>query len=155
NLNGYLFQGTSFANRVPGQPLYTVDLNCHCYDPNTNFVLNPKAWTDPLPGQWGTSPAYYTDYRTQRRPAENMTIGRTFRIKDRPRFNIRLEVTNVFNRAFWGDPSSTNANLQQQRSTNGNTSSGFGRVLTTSPTSFGSAANLLPRQGVLVGRFSF
>ena len=37
NLNSYLFQGTSFANRVPGQPLYTVDLNCHCYDPNKTF----------------------------------------------------------------------------------------------------------------------
>jgi hypothetical protein len=38
---------------------------------------------------------------------------------------------------------------------NGNTNNGFGKVITTSPTSFGSAANLLPRQGVLVGRFIF
>jgi len=155
NLNNYLFQGASFANRVAGQPLFTQDLNCHCYDPNTTFLLNPKAWADPAPGQFGSSAAYYSDYRSQRRPSENMNLGRTFRVKERMTFNLRLEVTNVFNRSFWGDPSNTNANLAQTRLPNGNTSAGFGRVLTTSPTSFGSAANLLPRQGVIVGRFTF
>jgi hypothetical protein len=155
NLGNYLFQGQSFANRVPGEPLYTVDLNCHCYDPNSTFVLNPKAWADPGPGQWGSSAAYYSDYRTQRRPIENMNLGRTFKIKESMSFNIRMEVSNVFNRSFWGDPSNTNAKLQQTTLKNGNTSAGFGKVTTTSPTSFGSAANLLPRQGVIVGRFTF
>jgi hypothetical protein len=155
NLNSYLFEGQSFANRVPGQPLYTVDLNCHCYDPNSTFVLNPKAWADPPPGQFGSSAAYYSDYRTQRRPVENMNLGRTFRLKERATFNIRIELTNVFNRSFWGDPANTNANLAQTRLPNGNTAAGFGRVLTTSPTAFNSAANLQPRQGVIVGRFTF
>jgi hypothetical protein len=158
NLNSYLFQGQSFANRVPGVPLYTVDLNCHCYDPNKTFVLNPAAWQDPAPGQWGASPAYYSDYRFQRRPRENMNIGRTWRIKERYSFNLRMEFTNIFNRAFWGDPSGTaltNAKLQQVFLTNGNTSTGFGRVNTTTPSAFGSAFNLQPRQGVLVGRFTF
>ena len=78
NLNNYLFQGPSFANRKPGEPLFTVDLDCHCYDPNKTFVLNPNAWEDPAPGQFGNSAAYYSDYRSQRRPMENMSIGRTF-----------------------------------------------------------------------------
>ncbi|HEY6347743.1 MAG TPA: TonB-dependent receptor [Bryobacteraceae bacterium] len=155
NLNSYLFQGTSFANRVPGVPLYTVDLNCHCYDPNKTFVLNPAAWVDPAPGQWGASPAYYSDYRTQRRPRENMNLGRTWRIKERYSINFRMEFTNVFNRSFWGDPTSTNAKLQQVTLSNGNTSAGFGRVNTTAPSAFGSVFNLQPRQGVVVGRFSF
>jgi hypothetical protein len=155
NLNNYLFQGPSFANRVPGQPLFTVDLNCHCYDPNTTFALNPKAWVDPPAGQFGTSAAYYGDYRAQRRPSENMNFGRTFRIRESMSFNLRMEFTNVFNRAFWGDPANTNANLQQTRLSNGNTNAGFGKIVTTSPTSFGSAANLLPRQGVIVARFTF
>jgi hypothetical protein len=166
NLNSFLFQGASFANRVPGEPLFVqtttpnqpgapVDINCHCYDPNATWLLNPKAWVDPPAGQFGTSAAYYSDYRTQRRPVENMNVGRTFRINERMSFNLRIEFTNIFNRAFWGDPTNTNANLLQTRLPNGNTSAGFGRVLTTSPTSFGSAANLLPRQGVLVGRFTF
>ena len=158
NLYNYLFQGPSFANRVPGVPLYTVDLNCHCYDPNKTFVLNPAAWQDPAPGQWGASPAYYNDYRFQRRPRENMNIGRTWRIKERYSFNLRMEFTNIFNRAFWGDPTSTaltNAKLQQVYLTNGNTSTGFGQVKTTAPSAFGSVFNLQPRQGVLVGRFTF
>jgi hypothetical protein len=158
NLNNYLFQGPSFANRVPGQPLFMTDLNCHCYDPNKTFVLNPKAWTDPALGQFGTSAAYYGDYRSQRRPVENMNLGRTFRIREGMSLNLRIEFTNVFNRAFWGDPTGaalTNAALSQTNLPNGNTNNGFGKVITTNPTSFGSAANLLPRQGVLVGRFTF
>jgi len=155
SLNSYLFQGSSFANRVPGQPLTTVDLNCHCYDPNSTFVLNPKAWVDPAPGQFGSSAGYYSDYRTQRRPIENMNLGRTFRVKENITFNIRMELTNVFNRAFWSDPTAVNANAQQTRLANGNTSAGFGKILTTTPTAFGSVANLLPRQGVIVGRFTF
>jgi hypothetical protein len=159
NLNSYLFQGASFANRVPGVPLYTVDLNCHCYDPNKTFVLNPAAWVDPAPGQRGASPAYYSDYRAQRRPRENMNIGRTFRFKEeRYAFSIRMEFSNIFNRAFWGDPTGTaltNAKLQQVYLPNGNISAGFGRVLTTAPSAFGSVFNLYPRQGVLVGRFTF
>jgi hypothetical protein len=163
NLNNYLFQGPSFANRVPGVPLYTVDLNCHCYDPNKTFVLNPAAWTDPPTGQFGSSAAYYSDYRSQRRPRENMNLGRTWRFKeDRLKVSVRAEFTNVFNRAFWGDPSGTsltNAKLQQvfftSGATNGNTNTGFGKVSTTAPSAFGSVFNLQPRQGVVVGRFEF
>jgi hypothetical protein len=168
SLNGYLFQGNSFANRVPGQPLFTVDPNCHCYDPNKTFLLNPKAWADPPVGQFGVSPAYYNDYRSQRRPQENMNIGRTFKIREGMAFNLRFEVTNVFNRSYWNNPSGTNltnAHLDcsgpaaQAPSTcynsQGNTNTGFGRLVTTGVTAFGTTANLLPRQGLLVGRFTF
>jgi hypothetical protein len=155
SLNNYLFQGASFANRVPGQPLFTKDLNCHCYDPNTTFVLNPKAWADPAIGQFGTSAGYYNDYRTQRRPIENMNLGRTFRITEKMNFNLRMELTNVFNRGFWSDPTATSATASQITLPNGTTSAGFGRINTTTPTAFGSVANLLPRQGVIVGRFVF
>jgi hypothetical protein len=37
----------TFMNRVPGQPLFLKDLNCHCIDPNRDFVLNPAAWSNP------------------------------------------------------------------------------------------------------------
>ena len=46
-LNTVFFTGNSFASRVSGQPLFTQDLNCHCFDPLTTFVLNPKAWVNP------------------------------------------------------------------------------------------------------------
>src|SRR5215471_11789647 len=48
NLTAALGRGT-FANRVPGQSFFAVDLNCHCYDPNNTFVLNPAAWSTPGP----------------------------------------------------------------------------------------------------------
>jgi hypothetical protein len=164
NLSNLLFQGSSFANRVPGQPLFTVDMNCHCFDPNKMFVLNPNAWADPVAGQWGASAAYYSDYRAQRTPRENFNVGREFRVKERVRISLRMEFTNVFNRAFWAWPSGaslTNAKLQQvyfpasAGANYGNVSAGFGKLLTTSPSAFGSAFNLQPRQGVLVGRFQF
>ncbi|MEP6963791.1 MAG: hypothetical protein ABI995_17075, partial [Acidobacteriota bacterium] len=60
NLNTQILQSTRM-NRVPGEPLYLKDLNCHCIDPNKELVLNPKAWADPAAGQWGTSAAFYND----------------------------------------------------------------------------------------------
>ena len=57
-----------------------------------------------------------------------MNLGRTFKVKERMEFNLRVEFTNVFNRAYWGDPagtSLTNAALKQvyftSGATNGNT----------------------------------
>ena len=94
-LNNILFR-TTFANRVPGVPLFTQDLNCHCIDPNKQFVLNPAAWIEsPGNGQFGTSAAYYDDYRYQRRPVENFNFGRTFRIREGMTFNVRAEFTNI------------------------------------------------------------
>ena len=30
-----------------------IDINCHCYDPTTNVVLNPNAWENIPNGQFG------------------------------------------------------------------------------------------------------
>jgi len=49
NLIGYLFQNT-YMNRVPGVPLFLKNLNCHCVDPNKDFVLNSAAWSEPAVG---------------------------------------------------------------------------------------------------------
>jgi hypothetical protein len=146
-----LFRGT-FANRVPGVPLFTKDLNCHCIDPNKDFVLNPAAWVDPAPGQFGTSAAYYDDYRYQRRPVENLNLGRTFRIREGMTFNIRAEFTNAFNRTEMGNPTSTNAATTQTRQVPSDPTSkaisGFGFI---SPTGVAAPA----RAGTLIGRFQF
>jgi hypothetical protein len=135
-------------NRVPGVPLFTQDLNCHCFDPGTNFVLNPAAWTNPPAGQFGSS-AYYNDYRAQRRPVENLAIGRMFRIKERVTFNIRAEFTNVFNRTQPNDPTSTNPQAMQTRSATGQTTAGFGYINTLGTT------YAPPRQGQIVARLQF
>jgi len=155
NLAAALGRGT-FANRVAGQPLTTVDLNCHCYDPNTTFVLNQNAWSTPAAGQFGTSAAYYSDYRYQRRPVENLAIGRTFRIKERANLNVRAEFTNLFNRAGIPNPTNgqgpgqTSASTQLRNATTGQATGGFGWVNTNPATPV-----LFPRQGQLVARFQF
>ena len=56
-----------------GQPLYLHDLNCHCFDPNTTFVLNPAAWTNPAPGSMAARLTTAT-YRGERRPTENFSL---------------------------------------------------------------------------------
>ena len=139
---------STFANRVPGQPLFTHNLNCHCFDPNTTFVLNPAAWTDPPPGTFSSSAAYYSDYRQQRRPVENANLGRTFRIRERASLKIRAEFTNVFNRTEVNNPTSTNAGATQVRNSAGKATAGFGWINTTSVAS-------PPRAGTLIARFQF
>lgn len=146
-LNSVYFTGT-FANRVPGQPLFLKDLNCGCIDPNKEFVLNPKAWTDPGPGQFTTSNAYYNDYRFARRPDEELSIGRVFRIRESMTLQIRAEFFNVFNRTYLNNPDSTNFGASQAFNTSGSVSSGFGRI------NSGSVPNP-PRAGQLVARFQF
>ena len=155
-LGNLVFQNT-VQNRVPGEPLFNVDLNCHCYDPNTTFVLNPKAWANPAPGQFGTA-TYYNDYRQQRHPAESMSVGRIFRIRERVTLNVRAEMTNVFNRAYYNNPTSTNPTLSGQtvRAGTNQTTAGFGFInnATLNQGTFAVAGGA-PRQGQVVARIQF
>jgi hypothetical protein len=148
-LSTVLFQNT-FANRVPGVPLFTKDVNCNsCFDPNKDFVLNPAAWVDPPAGQYGTSAGYYNDYRARRRPSESLSLGRIFRIKEGLALSLRADFQNVFNRTQMNDPTSTNAKATQTlNSATGQTISGFGYINT------GTVASA-PRQGMIVARIQF
>jgi hypothetical protein len=163
SLATYTFQGTN-VDRVPGVPLFTQNLNCHCFDPNNTFVLNPAAWVNPPLGQFGTANTYYNDYRFQRHPSEAASLARTFRIKERASLMFRAEFTNIFNRAGWNAPTYSNAFATQTRNPNGTTSGGFGYI---NPATVGGAASNpaaattatfatpQPRQGMLVARFTF
>ncbi|MCX6634069.1 MAG: TonB-dependent receptor, partial [Acidobacteria bacterium] len=151
NALGSLLQRSTFVNRVPGEPLFLKDLNCHCIDPNKEFVLNPKAWSDPAPGEWGYSAVYYGDYRTQRRPSEQLSLGRVFRITERMRASIRAEFFNVFNRTYMVDPDSGNFQATQSVAANGKVISGFGRINTGATTT----QDYMPRSGQVVLRLQF
>jgi hypothetical protein len=142
----YVFQSTLF-NRVPGVALFTHDLNCHCFDPNKTFVLNPAAWVNPPAGQFGTAAPYYADYRYQRRPVENMSLGRAFHLKERATLQIRAEFTNIFNRTEVNNPTATSA-VATQTTSNGRTTGGFGYI--NVGTTFSA-----PRQGQLIARIQF
>jgi hypothetical protein len=153
--------------RVPGQPLYTKNLNCGCINPYSDIVLNPNAWANPVAGSFGPATGtYYSDFRSARRPQENMNFGRTFRFhEDKMAFSIRAEFVNIFNRTQIGNPSTTAPGTPATKNNLGQYSSGFGAInLTvsgpnTAPTYTQNAVvgqlYQLPRTGTLIARFSF
>jgi hypothetical protein len=141
------FQGNTFFSRVPGQPLFLKDLNCHCVDPRKDLVLNPAAWTDAPDGQFGMASAFYNDYRYQRRPSESLSLARNFRFLERMNLMVRAEFSNVFNRTYQADPSAANAAAATTTS-NGVLTGGFGFI---NPATVQSPA----RQGTLIARLSF
>jgi hypothetical protein len=99
NLNTYTFNTNTRFNRVAGKPLFLVDPNCRCIDPNSQRqILNPDAWADTPIGTWGGGAPYYNDYRWQHRIDESMNIGRTFQLREKMWLNVRAEFFNVFNR---------------------------------------------------------
>ena len=146
NLSSLVFQSTRM-NRVPGQPLYLKDLNCHCIDPNQQLVLNPAAWVNPPAGQFGTSAPYYSDYRYQRLPSEQLSMQRNFRIKERASLQLRLEYFNVFNRIVLPNPSATSPLASTTRNAQGVLTGGFGWINANSVSG--------QRNGQLIARFTF
>jgi len=154
------FETNSYLNRVPGQPLFLQDLNCHCFDPTKTFVLNPAAWSLPAGGTWGTSPAYYNDYRNQRHPTENFNVGRTFRIRESMSLSLRAEFVNIFNRTVLPAPSSTTPLTPATCFLSGNTgATGACNSGATVASGFGFEQTALivggTRTGQIVARFRF
>jgi hypothetical protein len=153
--------GTTFWNRVSGQPLLNFDPNCKCFDPTTQLVLSPAAWTDAPAATFGTAAAYYNDYRWQRQPAESLSLGRTFKLAKEGRVNldIRAELFNVFNRLFLANPAPVSAAgfppagpnpaAPTVRNAAGLLSSGYGFVNTF------NGNGSVPRTGQIVARFQF
>jgi len=158
-LGNVVFKNT-LQNRVPGEPLFLQDLNCHCFDPNTTFVLNPKAWVNPGPGQFGGS-SFYNDFRRQRHPIENISFGRLFRIRESLTLNIRAEMNNIFNRAVINDPTAANPAtaqtwLNNSTDPNAQTTAGYGFInnAVINQGTFATGGGQ-PRQGQMVARFQF
>jgi hypothetical protein len=154
------FNGTPVDpdNRVPGVNPFLHNPNCGCFNPQTQPILNPAAWTDPGPGQWGTAAPFYSSYRWQRQPAESMSFGRNFRFGKEGRFNffVRAEFQNIFNRLFLSPPETGNqgggssATIYTPLTTsNGVLTGGYGYINTV------AGAGAQPRSGQLVGRFTF
>ncbi len=148
----------TFYNRVPGQPLFLVSPNSH-FDPTTQLVLNPNAWTDAPLGQFGTSAGFYNDFRWQRQPAESMAFGRLFPIGKEGRYTIqiRAEFQNIFNRLFYSAPAPGAFNNPATATANGNSYDGINNLLSAG---FGyvnwfNGAGAQPRSGQIIARFQF
>jgi hypothetical protein len=144
--------GTTLENYVPGQPFFLVDPNSH-FDPTKTLVLNPKAWTDAGPGQFGASAPYYINNRWQRQPGESVSLGRNFRVKEKYNLQIRAEFQNIFNRVFYSLPAdgqgTNSATTAANNNPGGALSGGYGFVNTF------NGAGTQPRSGQLVARFTF
>jgi hypothetical protein len=148
-------------NRVPGVNPFFHNPNCGCFNPQTQPILNPAAWADPGPGQWGASAPFYSNYRWQRQPAESMSFGRNFRFGKEGRYNffLRAEFQNIFNRLFLAPPETGNQGIapggspatifSPLTSSAGVLNGGYGYIQTLQ--GFGAQ----PRSGQLVGRFTF
>ena len=147
NLSSLLFQSTRM-NRVTGESLFLKDPNCRCIDPNSEFVLNPKAWVDAAPGQFGSSAGYYNDYRWQHVASESVSLGRVFPVRERFKLQVRAEFFNVFNRLILPGPTSGNPLATQTRNTATSIpTAGFGFI------NANNAGG--QRNGQLVARFEF
>ncbi len=149
NLNTWTFNTNTRFNRVAGQPLFLLDPNCACINPNTDKqqILNPAAWADTPTGTWGQGAAYYNDYRWQHQVSESMNFGRTFQLRERMSLSVRAEFFNVFNRLYLPTPSANNP-LATPTANNGVPTGGFGYIANTN--SVGGQRN-----GQLVARFQF
>lgn len=148
-------------NRVPGVNPFLFNPNCGCFNPQTQAILNPAAWSDPGPGQWGAAAPFYSNYRWQRQPAESMSFGRNFRFGKEGRYNLflRAEFQNIFNRLFLSAPQTGNQGLapggtpatifSPLTTSSGVLTGGYGYINTV------MGAGAQPRSGQLVGRFTF
>jgi hypothetical protein len=151
--------GSTIMNRVPGVPLLNLDPNCHCFDPQQTLALNGAAWTDAAPGQFGSGAPYYDNYRWQRQPQENLSLGRIFRIREKYSFSVRAEFFNIFNRVALTPPSVSagfvNVNpFTAPQKTNGVYTAGYG-FINMNPGTAGINYVEKPRTGQLVARFTF
>jgi hypothetical protein len=135
-----------------------LDINCHCFDPTKTVVFNKDAWTNVPDGQWANDFSGLRYYRGFRYPTENLNLGRSFRIREKVTLNIRVEMTNAFNRTQLPQPTQGNGagqTFSSQITTQttpgvykGAITGGFGSVVPITGT-----AN--SRTGLFVGRLQF
>ncbi|MEP6962070.1 MAG: hypothetical protein ABI995_08325, partial [Acidobacteriota bacterium] len=72
---------------------------------------------------------FYDDFRSQRRPSEQMGVGRVFRIKEVVHFEIRGEWFNVLNRTILPNPSAANPlQTAAYNPVTGVPTAGYGRI---------------------------
>jgi len=162
-LGAVLGAGT-WSVRNPGVNPFLVDPNCHCFDPTSQLLLNPAAFSQAPLGQFSSSTPFYSDFRWMRQPSENMNFGRVFGFGERERYNleIRAEFTNIFNRHFYSAPATgltTPSTCSAGAVTAGSSTpcqtpgaiitGGYGFTQTA------NGAGALPRSGQIVARFRF
>ncbi len=101
-MNPWSVNWVDYDGKVHTDP---IDINCHCFDPTKNQVLNPAAWENIPNGQWGADQSTLRFFRGTRLPTENANFSRNFRLTEKVSLNVRAEFNNVFNRTRLPNPS--------------------------------------------------
>jgi len=157
-LNGVSNFGGSepLENYVAGQSCLGVNPNSH-FDPTKTLALNANAWVNQTTETFGDAAPYYTNCRWQRQPAESLSLGRIFRVKEKYQLLIQAQFFNVFNRVVLPAPTASTTSVTPATAGNpfpgytgtGALNGGYGFVNTLN----GAGTN--PRSGQLVARFTF
>ena len=155
SIGSYVSTGYTREVRVPGMPLYTVNINSSV-DPTQQTVLNPAAWQNQAAGVPGSNVAYYSDFRAQRRPAISGGIGKVFQVREGVWFSVRAEFFNLFNmEESLANPSTGSPQNPVTRS-NGVLTGGFGYLNYTGIAGNSVSSSLpTPRTGQVVARIQF
>ncbi len=150
-------------NYVAGQSCFSTNPNSH-FDPTKTLVLNPNAWTNQTTETFGDAAPYYNDCRWQRQPAESLSLGRTFHIKERVQLLIQAQFFNPFNRVFYPEPTGATTSTTAATYSNpfpgsaaaaGALNGGYGFVNTLNGGTATDGIGPNPRSGQLVARFTF
>ncbi|MEO5922786.1 MAG: TonB-dependent receptor [Bryobacteraceae bacterium] len=165
-ISQWLGRGPGPAQYVEGQSLWStnwvdydgkqhtdpIDINCHCFDPTKNVVLNRDAWVSIPNGQWGAQQTAIRQFRGIRQPQENLNLSRNFRFTERVVLHIRVEFQNALNRTRLPQPSVATFTASANKFTSGAFaglySGGFGTIVPTS----GTAGS---RTGTMIARLTF
>jgi trimeric autotransporter adhesin len=103
--SSYAVNGTGIIGSV--RPDYT---GAPLYAAQAGLFLNPAAYTEPLPGQWGNA-----GRDTIIGPSQfsfNASLGRNFRVSDRLSLDLRVDSTNILNHVVF---SAWNVNVTNQQ----------------------------------------
>jgi hypothetical protein len=150
-LNPWSVDWTDYSGNRHTEP---IDINCHCFDPEKNIVLNPNVWESIPDAQWAGEANRLPFFRGTRLPRESGNLSRNFKFGKDGRYalQVRVEFQNVFNRLLLpASPTLGAFNAAPTKQADGRYTQGFG----TFGNLRGAGAFGAERSGVFVGRLTF
>ncbi len=141
----------------PDVPLFTQDINCHCFDPVEDIYPEPGGLDESAARRVRNRGAVLQ--RLSLRSPSHREHGpgpRVRRLKERFSLEMRVDFANIFNRTYLNNPTATGFSNPQSTNTTGPlaglNSGGFGYInLAASPTT----PYAQPRNGTIVLRVRF
>ncbi|MEX2264336.1 MAG: TonB-dependent receptor [Bryobacteraceae bacterium] len=98
-----IFNSTLRADLVPGVPL-RAPVGPGRFDPNRDLWINPNAFANPAPGQFGNTARYLTGLRGPAFLSEAIAVVKDTALTEKLTLQFRTEFSNPFNRVVFGAP---------------------------------------------------